>query len=192
MSILACKPVFFYGTKTIEPTSRFWHKLLLMPFDLNETKDAILKPLQHHKIIDFVFDEEAIEILFAKSKGHPYFLKLLCHYIFRNAHASKTIVTRELLETIYPEILLSLAQDRFSSDLQIATDKEQSLLFACSQLADEFTLSDIKQFISGNPNEHVRRLVSKELLIQVKRGCYSFYHPLFKEFLLFKMSGKLS
>jgi len=158
-----------------EPFARFFDKYELKSFSLDETKEAITLPLNVEKI-DVKMDEKVIEKIYELSKGHPYFI----HFIMRDVlDTGSNKITFEDFEKLYPKIFLHMGKSKFSSDLEIASDKEKEMLFKIASAYESVSFSDLgKQYRSS-----LYRLEEKGLITKTQRGKYLLYHPLFREYL---------
>lgn len=50
-------------------------------------------------------EEEAVDLLFSITAGHPYFLQVLCHKLYEQAQEEKTVITREFTSQAIDEWL---------------------------------------------------------------------------------------
>lgn len=185
--IISTKSNLFSDVKqTVEPTSRFFHYLPLENFNLEEAREAIVKPLNNRKI-NFQYTEEAIEFIQNKSQGHPYFIKLLCHHFFDLAKKNKAI-NIAFINNNYKELMKRLIDDKLGRDFERLPDSEKEVLVSACTVDNVFSNKDLEKVVNvGNVNDALKRLVEKEsgeLIIKQSRGKYSIYHPLFKEFLI--------
>lgn len=190
--ILSTKPVLFSDVRqTVEPTSRFVHYLPLENFKLEETEEAIVKPLINRKMENVKFTKEAIEFIHNKSQGHPYFVKLLCHH-FLDLTKSKEAVSLQFVTQHYKDLMKRLIDDKLGRDFERLPDGEKEILISACTLGDIFTNKQLENLVNvANVNDALKRLVEKEsgeLVTKYSRGKYAIYHPLFKEFLIWFFS----
>ena len=170
----SAKADFFSGVRSFaEPAVRFYNKLYISEFSLDETKDYVgaafkVKPSESNNLAHWLFE---------KTLGHPYFLAFVIRKLLTQARGS----VPQSPAHYWPEILKQLETEKFSCDLAHVSDKENELLRALAKSADyEFAPG---LFVKQSDHVYFRRLTEKGLLIRTKRGKYKFYHPLFRVFL---------
>jgi hypothetical protein len=158
-----------------EPFARFFDKYELKSFSLDETREAITLPLSIENI-DVKIDEKVIERIYELSNGHPYFI----HFIMRGVlDMGSNKITLKDFDSLYPRIFSHMSRSKFSSDLDIASDKEKEVLFKIAGTDEALSFSELgKQYRSS-----VYRLEEKGLITKTQRGKYALYHPLFREYL---------
>lgn len=170
--------LFEMARELAEPFSRFFDRHLLKPFSLDETAEAIQKPLSLSRI-PLKVDRRAVERIHAVTGGHPYFLSFVMQDMLDLKQ--KGALTVDFLDSAYPRIAEHLAREKFSEDLSLATDVERRILLKMSHLPDGVSPSRISVPNSGI---YLKNLVeNRELVAKVSRGKYSIYHPMFKEYL---------
>lgn len=177
-------PETLFETKDFaEPFARFFDRHKLTTFDLKETKNAILKPLQTSKN-KLKVEDSVIKKIYDYAKGHPYFIHFIMHDLYRYKKG-KGLITKKFFDEYYRKILDHLSKDKFDYDfLAKASEKEREILLQIAKIkASAFNPSEVK--IKGI-RAYVGLLTEKELLIKLERGRYTLYHPLFREYLLSK------
>lgn len=152
-------------------------KYTLNPFKLNETREAILTPLNHAGL-DLTVNEGVIEKIHDLTMGHPAFINFIMRELVSLKPEGR--INLGFFEENYRTIMKSMERERFRSDFSIASDKERRILLAVSKLSDRFSPSDIG---IKNARTQLRFLLKKGLIVKHDRGEYSLYHPFFKEYL---------
>ncbi len=170
----SAKPDYFSETKGLaEPAARFYTKLYLDPFTLDET----------HEYARSVF-KLAPEVsptiaawLQEKTCGHPYFLAFTCKHV----SGVMTHIHPEKLEPSWPIIFDQLGREKFRSDVSQLSARELELIHEFASHGDGELATH--HFTRKFQTEYFARLAEKGLLIRTGRGRYKLYHPLFREFL---------
>jgi hypothetical protein len=164
---------FSWVRSLAEPAFRFYERLYLASFTLEETTEyvqAVFVP-QPRKT------RELAKWLYEKTLGHPYFLAFVSQQLLARGRGSPA----ESPARLWPEIFRQLEREKFSSDLVQLSEKEIELLLAVAKSHDlEFSPA---QFAKQAHSEYFSGLIDKGLLILTARGRYKLYHPLFKLFL---------
>lgn len=137
------------------------------------------------------FSQELIKKIYNLTQGHPYFIQLFGYNLF-NLRTSDRVGIKDL-EDNYQEIFNFIGKRLFDSTLAILSTKEKEITLKLSRLPQEiFTNIDAKKHLGDVPalNRHLKNLSEREpsVLSKVNRGQYSFFHPLFKEYLKTKHS----
>lgn len=184
-------------TSARNPVRRFFHLIRLSSLSYDDCVAAVRKPLLYRQQLTyrsteddlqdhagcssevFEFTEDGIGALYEKSEGHPYFLKLACHYVFDVAGGKGTI-DRNWLMDHWADIATRLNEAKFDEEFDDLPPGEQQVLLRASLLQTEVfrrkNLDSIKSI-----DTFLNRLKSDELLRSVRHGEYQFYHPLFRE-----------
>lgn len=184
MVILAGRERLFSDIRSVyEPAVRFFWELGLAPFIIEETEEALRKPLSGAKI---EFSQELIKKIHSLTQGHPYFIQLFGYNLF-NLRKSDTVDIKDM-ENNYKEIFKRL----FDSTFAILSSKEKEITLKLSSIPQEiFTNVDAKNYLRDVSalNRHLKNLSEREpsVLSKINRGQYRFYHPLFKEYLKTKV-----
>jgi len=161
-----------------EPLSRFFNiKHSLEPFSLEETKKAIICPIELSGL-SLSIEDDVISRIYKLTAGHPFFI----HFIMRELVSLKQEgkITVDSFEELYNEVERVMEREKFKLDFSIASDKEGKILLAMAELGERFSPSDIR---IKNARSHLRFLLKKDLIVKHDRGEYSLYHPLFREYL---------
>lgn len=156
-----------------DPTPRFYTKLYLEPFTVEETSEYV------RSVFGTLPDTTATIVAWFHEKtfGHSYFVAFVC----RHSAEIESKIQPDRLETIWPAIFDQLGRKKVRPDISQLSVKELNLIHRCARLgAGEFRAH---QFIGKFQRKYFARLVEKRLLIRTSRGRYKLYHPLFREFL---------
>ena len=180
MLIIAGPETLFEIKDFAEPFARFFDRYKLKLFNLEETKKAILKPLKLSNS-KLRIEDSVIQKIYEKTQGHPYFIHLIMHDLFRYKDGAG-LVDDKFFKEKYQKIIDHLSKDKFDYDfLTKASEKEREILLKIAKLNDHvFSPSDIE--VSGI-RAYIGSLSEKELLVKLERGSYKLYHPLFREYL---------
>lgn len=96
--------------------------------------------------------------------------------------AGKGNVSIKLFNKLYPTVAEYLSKEKFNDDIAQASEVERGVLMEMASLDNDIISPgqiDIK-----NIAKYLKVLAEKKgLVIKGKRGEYSIYHPLFKEYL---------
>jgi len=163
-----------------EPFARFFHPFYLEPFELEGTREAIVKRIKASKLKLHVKDD-AISTIHNKTEGHPYFV-MFTMYELINAVGSKKQMAREDFERHWPSIVETLENSVFKGRLTRVSEKEREVLIRISMKDELWVSPSMIKSIKGTP-EFFSRLEQKGLLIKKERGQYQLFHPLFKDYL---------
>lgn len=170
----SANPDYFAETKgPTDSAPRFYTKLLLEPFTVEETSEYV------RSVFGLPLDTTAIIAAWLRGEtlGHPYFIAFVCRHLTE----IESEIQPDKLETIWPAIFDQLPREKFRPDISQLSAKELDLINRLTSLGTgEFRAS---QFGGKFQREYFARLVEKRLLIRTKRGRYKLYHPLFREFL---------
>ncbi|PSR33273.1 MAG: hypothetical protein C7B46_10570 [Sulfobacillus benefaciens] len=156
-----------------EPVTRFFEHLPLSAFTLEDAQDAIRDPLKAIQS-PITITDAAVEWLWEKTQGHPYFITYAMHYGYQMAEdAQWTSLGPMQMQAIWPAVLGRLEHGKFSDDWNAATSGEQKTLIAIVQGQHQAINTGL-----------VTRLVRKGLVTKRDRGHYTLYHPMFRDFVL--------
>jgi len=183
MIILSGKKIFYdTSAKLYSPTTRFFRRVVLEKFTIEESLEAISLPLEN--ISGFEISKEAIYEIHRLSQGHPYILKSICFLIFKELNG-KGKVSKKRLEKLMPLLIEELGKDVFETMLERASYEEKKILFAIAKSKKEIlSFTDIRTLASmSKRGTHLSRLIEKELVTRNSRGRYTLFHPLFREYL---------
>jgi len=152
-----------------------------------DAKKAIEEPVVKARI---AFDPRVIETLVKETQGYPYFLQFYGYYLIENLNRESVSVSD--YEKVHTGMLKELDRSFFEDRFQQASDAEQDVLFAMARLGEQnVKTSDIsrkcKQYYQTLMSS-LNRLIDKNLIYKARKGRYSFALPLFRDFLLRKLS----
>jgi len=170
----SAKPDFFAGTRALaDPAVRFYAKVYLEPFTLQETREYARSAFD----LPLDISEKVAGWLHEKTVGHPYFLACICKHLT----ATEKQIELHKLETTWPAILDQLGHEKFRADVSKLSAKESELIHQFASLREGEVSA--KHFSGKFQREYFAPLVGKSLLIRTRRGRYKLYHPLFRKFL---------
>ena len=172
-------------------TERLFRVIILDQLTPEESKDAILKPIEEsgHPVM---FDEDATDLIIQQSGGYPYFIQFLCREVY-------DIFEQQLSNHERPSIpidalLQKLDNDFFAGRWAKATEREKELLtlialsslttFGIQQVANLSQNSNIKPFSKSQVSQMFGRLIDNGLLYKDRPGSYSFAVPLLERYIL--------
>ena len=181
-SLVVTAPTLLFSTmaEIAEPVIRFFEPLNLGPFDARQAREVIEVRLRSvgSKV---KVDEDAIESMVRKTRGHPYILVFAMHELMKRIGAQE-VVTKQAFEKAWPEIELSLGRTIFEQRFLAASPAERKLLIEVAKTGEERVAPGKFKRIKGS-FQLFSRLEEKELVIHHERGSYSLFHPLFAEYL---------
>ena len=152
-----------------------------------DAKKAIEEPIVKAGI---AFDPKVIEAIVRETRGYPYFLQFYGYYLVETLNRERVSVSD--YEKVHAGMLEELDRSFFEDRFEQASDAEQDVLFAVARLGeDNVKTSDIsrkcKQYYQTLMSS-LNRLIDKNLIYKARKGRYSFALPLFRDFLLRKLS----
>jgi len=176
-----------------EPLTRFFEPIILRRLNKEETRAAILKPLEKTSI---EFENEVVDKIVNISEGHPYYIQLLCHRIYERT-VDKAIDKADMgvYEDSFEDAINDISVTRFNkiypkseiekTILEILSVSDEPLSHA--EIATEGLKSNIKSSSIGKP---LRRLLDKKLVKQMeigdKKGKYKIFDNFFNEYVRLK------
>lgn len=194
MLVLTGLPTLF--PKLVEArtyTERMFRVLMLTRLNRDESREAIVKPLDVAEC-PIWFDDDAVTLICDESGGYPYFIQFICREIF-------DIWLRQLIDHEVPTVPVEAIQRKLDSDFfagrwDKATDRQRELLFVIASLEhadEEFTIQEIvakgklllsTPFSPSHANQMLVALAARGLIYKNRFGKYSFAVPLLGEFIL--------
>src|SRR3989338_5817313 len=188
MLVLTGLPTLF--PKLVETrtySERMFRVVVLNRLNENESKEAILKPIEDAKC-PIKFNEASINMIIKGSDGYPYSIQFICREVF-------DIFLQKLKRGEKPsapieEITRKLDQDFFAGRWAKVTDRQKDLLCVIASLEschEEFTVQEIvekslkildKSFSNSHVNQMLSLLVESGLIYKNRHGKYSFAVPL--------------
>jgi hypothetical protein len=174
-------------------SERMFRVVFLKRLNKQDSKDAILKPINSNKC-PVKFTDESVDLIIKHSVGYPYFIQFICREAY-DAFLPK-IATGEAASVPLEEITRKLDTDFFAGRWARATDRQRELLLLISQLnnsEEEFSVQDIvelsqkttqKPFSNSHVNQMLNSLSAAGLIYKNRFGKYSFAVPLLSQFIL--------
>ena len=172
---------------------RMFHVTTLGSPKDNESRDAILKPIQQ-QTCPVRFNEAAVREIVKHSGGYPYFIQFLCREMFDSYLQERARGKVNPLVTV-AQTVRKLDSDFFAGRWNRVTDRQRELLAVVAQLSrcdDEFTVGQVVEQSQASPTKpfspsHVTQLLGKlaqnGLVYKNRHGRYSFAVPLLGEFI---------
>lgn len=191
MLVLTGLPTLF--PKLVEARTfaeRMFRVVFLDSLDEQESRDAIVKPLQDERC-RVKISESAIDLIIKVSGGYPYFIQFVCKEFYdiiaQGMSKSNNYVPVE-------EITRKLDNDFFAGRWVRATDRQRQLMYAIASLTNcdrEFTVQEIveaskslnKPFSSSHVNQMLSTLINTGLIYKNRHGKYSFAVPLLGQYI---------
>lgn len=178
-------------------SERMFHVLFLKRLSKEDTREAILKPIQDANC-PARFNEESVGIIVDMSGGYPYFIQFICKEVYDTW--LQQIEAGE--DTIVPanEIINKLDSDFYAGRWARVTERQKELLWVIASLTtgnSEFTGSEIteasrslleKRISTSQVNQMLSRLSNAGLVFKNRHGKYCFAVPLFGQYILRTMA----
>lgn len=152
-----------------------------------DAQRAIEEPLAASSIR---FEDQALEAIVRETRGYPYFLQFYCYYLIEKVN--KFTITLSDYQGIHEAILTQLDKSFFENRFDQASDVEQKILLSMAKAGEEdVKTSEICNRIKQDYQTIIvslNRLLDKNIVYRTRKGRYSFALPLFRDFLLRKLS----
>ncbi|VFM98421.1 MAG: Predicted ATPase, AAA+ ATPase superfamily [Candidatus Kentron sp. G] len=173
-------------------SERMFHTIFLDRLSDNDSRDAVIKPLEKMGNA-FGFTDETVELIVKYAGGYPYFIQFICKESFDILSAK--LLTSEKPSVSMDLILRKLDQDFFSARWGKATDKQRVFLSVIARLPNcekEFTAGEIiaksealldKAYNRSNTSRFLKLLSDAGLLYKNSRGKYQFAVPMLSGFI---------
>lgn len=193
MLVLTGLPTLF--PKLIEARTfaeRMFRVLFLDRLDDDESRDAILKPIECDNC-QVTLTDDTVDLIVDWSGGYPYFIQFMCREMYDVFLQKRN--DGEVLSVPMEEIIVKLDTDFFAGRWSRVTDRQKTLLYVVSQLENcnsEFTVAEIvklskeflqKPFGSSHANQMLASLSNSGLVYKNRHGKYSFAVPLLCQFI---------
>jgi AAA+ ATPase superfamily predicted ATPase len=195
MLVLTGLPTLF--PKLVEArtyTERMFHTIFLDPLNEEQTKEAILKPIQKEGCpVRFVPD--TVSLIWIQTRGYPYFIQYICREVF-DVWVQAAEVGNLIPKVPTQPIMRKLDADFFAGRWGRVTDRQRQLMAIIALLPnqdDEFTVQDIvesltnvaqeKPFSSSHANQMLSTLIENGLVYKNRHGKYLFAVPLLGDFI---------
>jgi DNA-binding transcriptional ArsR family regulator len=172
---------------------RMFHVTTLGRLKDNESRDAILKPIQQQSC-PVRFSEAAVTEIVRHSGGYPYFIQFLCREMFDSYLQQRAGGKVNPVVTV-AQTIRKLDSDFFAGRWNRVTGRQRELLAVVAQLPhcdDEFAVGEVVEQSQASPTKpfspsHVTQLLGKltqnGLVYKNRHGRYSFAVPLLGEFI---------
>ncbi|HBF12456.1 MAG TPA: hypothetical protein DDW49_03555 [Deltaproteobacteria bacterium] len=174
-------------------SERMFHIMTLGRLNENESRDAILKPMEQTNS-QVRFSSVATQEIVKFSGGYPYFIQFLCREMFDSYLQQKSG------GKVNPNVTVSgmvrkLDTDFFAGRWNRVTDRQRVLLSVISELPhcdEEFSVQDVveksrevlpKSFSASHINQMLVKLADNGLVYKNRHGRYSFAVPLLGDFI---------
>jgi hypothetical protein len=193
MLVLTGLPTLF--PKLVESrtfSERMFHVLFLKSLSVEESKEAILKPIANAKC-PIRLSAESVNTIIEMSGGYPYFIQFICREVY-DAFIQR-IGNDQNASIPVKEIEQKLDTDFFSGRWAKATDRQRVLLTVIAELKNceaEFSVQEITEkskeilanpFTNSNVNQLLNVLSAQGLIFKNRHGKYSFAVPLLGRFI---------
>jgi hypothetical protein len=167
---------------------RMFHVVFLDKLLPNDSRDAILKPIQAVGC-PVTLHEESVDLIVGISGGYPYFIQFICREVY-DSFLQGSIAVPVL------EITRKLDTDFFAGRWAKATDRQRELLMVIAKLDNsdtEFTVQEVsakskeeleKPFSASHVSQMLVALTRAGLVYKNRYGKYSFAVPLLGQFIL--------
>jgi hypothetical protein len=167
---------------------RMFHVVFLDKLKPNDSRDAILKPIQAVNC-PVILQKESVDLIVEISGGYPYFIQFICREVY-DSFLQGSVVVPVL------EITRKLDTDFFAGRWAKATDRQRELLMVIAKLDNsdtEFTVQEVsakskeeleKPFSASHVSQMLGALTKAGLVYKNRYGKYSFAVPLLGKFIL--------
>jgi predicted ATPase len=189
--VTGTSPLFSMFGNMASPLTRFFNPAELKRLDKKATNEAITVPLNKTPI---VFSNNVIKKIVDVTEGNPFYIQLLCYYLYENALMDKVDI--KVYNSTIQLTLNDMAQRRFSRLYNIASPSSRHIIdlisnsnspLSYSEIADEAPQYGIKISSLGKLLE---RLKEKGIVKQIEdgknEGKYILFDKFFKEYVRLK------
>lgn len=174
-------------------TERMFQILTLDKLSNEETKEAILKPIQK-EACSVTFSDYGIGEIIKYSNGYPYFIQFFCKESF------DSILQQIKMGIEHPDVdifeyVRKLDADFYAGRWSRVTDRQRELLCVIAKLPnanEEFTTKEVadmskksttKPFTPAYVNNTLVKLILIGLIFKNRRGQYSFAVPMLADYI---------
>ena len=180
-------------------TERMFHVIFLDRLNENESRDAIIKPIQGVNC-PISFNKPSVDAICRLSGGYPYFIQFICKEIY-DVWVHKASIGEELESIPHEEIMQKLDVDFFAGRWSVITDRQKDLLvtiahsknrdseFRVREIVDQSKGMEFKPFKGSQVNRMLVSLGKAGLIYKNRFGKYSFAVPMLSEFILRQVYG---
>jgi len=178
-------------------SERMFQVLTLHKLNDEETKEAILKPIQkaiEQESCPVTFTDHGIEEIIKYSNGYPYFIQFFCKETFDSV-LQQINVGIEKPSVKIADFVRKLDNDFYATRWSRVTDRQRDLLLVIAKLEsanDEFTAKEISEkssevltnsFAPSYVVNTLSKLTTAGLIFKNRRGKYSFAVPLLADYI---------
>jgi len=175
-------------------SERMFRVVFLNPLDKEDTKAAILKPIDNAEC-PIAIAPESVNTIWSITQGYPYFIQYVCREVYDVWVQATQDGKKEMPRVPVNELMRKLDTDFFSGRWARATDRQRELLSVISQLENadgEFTVQEIvelsvqkleKSFSASHVNQMLSSLSDAGLIYKNRHGKYSYAVPLMSGFI---------
>lgn len=172
---------------------RMFHVLSLEKLSDEETREAILQPIQKTNC-PIVFDEKSVNIIVRLSGGYPYFIQFICKEVYDTWLQQIEAGEDPIVPT--EELISKLDRDFYSGRWARVTDRQKGLFWVIANLStneSEFTgkeIAEASRTLLGKPlsqsqvNQMLSTLSRSGFVFKTRYGKYHFAVPMFGGFIL--------
>jgi len=174
-------------------TERMFQILTLDKLNSEETKQAILKPIDHGNC-PVIFNELRISSIVKHSGGYPYFIQFFCKESF-DSILQQIKLGIEMPNVSIEEFVRKLDSDFYAGRWSRVTARQRALLTVIAALPnanEEFTTKEIatkSKSVLTNPftpayvNNTLVKLIANGLIFKNRRAQYSFAVPMLADYI---------
>ncbi len=193
MLVLVGLPTLF--PKLVEARTfaeRMFHVVFLKRLSEQDSRDAVLKPIQDAKC-PVKLNGDSVKLIIDVSGGYPYFIQFICREVY-DAFLQKMDAGEQTAVPI-TEITRKLDNNFFAGRWARATDRQRELMTVIASLEscdEEFTVQEVaerskkrlrKPFSPSHINQMLVALSGAGLVYKNRHGRYSFAVPLLGRFI---------
>lgn len=173
-------------------SERMFHQMILTKLSKEESKEAIVVPIQKDNC-PVRLSDEFIEEIIKNSGGYPYFIQYLCKEVY-DSYLQQVAMGNKHPTIKFDSIIRKLDTDFYQGRWGKVTDRQKDLLIIISKLQnaeEEFTAKEIieeskktdEPFKSSSLSIMLSALISAGLIYKNRHGRYSFAVPMFSKFI---------
>ncbi len=173
-------------------TERLFKVLTLRQLSVDESRDAIIKPIEqsNHPL---TFTDKGVETIIEMSGGYPYFIQFLCREVYDIFEQQRQ--KKEAFYIPVDALLKKLDNDFFAGRWAKTTDREKEILTLIANaglsvfgIQQVVTLSEkeeaVKPISKSQLSAMFGRLIDNGLIYKEKLGSYSFAVPLLERYIV--------
>jgi len=173
---------------------RMFHVVFLKPLSLEDTTEAIRRPIEQSSC-PLELSDRTIDTIHEITKGYPYFVQYVCREAF-DVWIQASESEGDLPAIPVVEIIRKLDADFFAGRWAKVTDRQRELLYIISSLENrdgEFSVQEVvehpenralaRSFSSSHINQMLASLSENGLIYKNRHGKYSFAVPLMAGFI---------